>query len=105
MLEEEVGCLFGPKGRRDRNERKAGMPEGVLGAFDSGEGDKATERFSVLVWEMLLVDGRRADGIAEGKALRAGMDGVWGERRVAMLEAYTLRRERRGALERKQVDT
>jgi hypothetical protein len=63
------------------------MPDGVLGVF-GGEGDDATERFRLLLLETLLVDGRRAEGIAEGKALRfgcAGMDeGVWGERWVAM---------------------
>jgi hypothetical protein len=35
--ETGVQCLFGPNGRRDRKDRKTGMPEGVLEIFDSGE--------------------------------------------------------------------
>jgi hypothetical protein len=68
-LEVGVGCLFGPNGNRDRKERKAGMLDGVVGVC---EGDEATERFRVLLLEMLLVDRRPADGISEGKALRLG---------------------------------
>jgi hypothetical protein len=86
--ETEVGCLLGPKGKRDRNDRKAGMPDGVL---EGGDGDAATERFRLsLLVEMLLVDGRGAEGIAEGNALRlgcAGLDeGVLGERWTAMMK-------------------
>jgi hypothetical protein len=89
--ETEVGCLLGPKGKRDRNDRKAGMPDGVL---EGGDGDAATERFRLsLLVEMLLVDGRGAEGIAEGKAPRlgcAGMDeGVLGERWTAMMKKQT----------------
>jgi hypothetical protein len=58
VLEMGVGCIFGPKGRRDRNDLKAGMPEEV---FDGGEGNEATERFRLLLLETLLVDGRRAE--------------------------------------------
>jgi hypothetical protein len=48
VLETGVGCLFGPKGRRDRKDLKVGMPEEVLGVSDKGEGDEATERFRLL---------------------------------------------------------
>jgi hypothetical protein len=64
VLKRGVGCLFGPKGRRDRIDLKVGMPEGVLGMFDGAEGDEATERFRLLLLETLLIDGRRAEGIA-----------------------------------------
>ena len=99
--ETEVGYLLGPKGKRDRNDRKVGIPDGVLGVFGGGVGDAATERFRLsLLLEMLLVDGREAEGIAEGNAggnaLRLGcaeMDelelGVLGERWVAMMKKRT----------------
>jgi hypothetical protein len=84
--ETGVGCLFGPKGRRDRKDLKVGMAEGVLGVFDGGEGDEATERFRLLLLETLLVYGRRAEGIEEGKALRLGCAGMdEGGRWVAMM--------------------
>jgi len=70
VFETDVECLFGPNGKRDRKERKAGMPEGVLGGFAGGEGDDATERFGV---SLVLVD---ADGMVEGKALRLGCTGI-----------------------------
>jgi hypothetical protein len=73
-----VGCLFGPKGRRDHNDLKVGMPEGVLGMFDEAEGDEATQRFRLLLLETLLIDGQRAEGIAEEKALRLGCAGIDG---------------------------
>jgi hypothetical protein len=47
------------------------MPEGVLVVLGDGEGDDATERSG----RLLLVDERRAEGIAEGKALRLGCPG------------------------------
>ena len=86
-LEAGVGFLFGPKGRRERKERKVGMLEGLLGVFGGTEGDEATARLSELLSEMLLVDTRGAEGIAEAKALRFGCVGLyedWGERWVAI---------------------
>jgi hypothetical protein len=81
VRETGAGCLFGPNGSKDRNERKAGMPEGVFGVFEDGEGDDATEISGLL---LLLVDERRTEGIAEGKALRLGCPGMDGDCCVAM---------------------
>ena len=90
--EAVVGCLLGPKGKRDRNDRKAGMPDGVVEVLEGGDGDAATERLRLLslLGMMLPMEGRGADGIAEGNALHlgcAGMDeGIFGERWVGMME-------------------
>jgi hypothetical protein len=85
VLEAGLDCLFGPKGKRERKERKAGIPEGVV--VEGGEGDRATERLRLLL-EKLLVDDRPLDGIADGKPFRLDgwlVEGVFGERRVVML--------------------
>lgn len=64
-------CLWGPNGRRDRNERNVGMPVGVFGV--GGDIVDIEEVFGLPL--TLLVDARRAEGIEEGKALRSGCDG------------------------------
>lgn len=61
-----VACLLGPKGRRDLNERNAGMPVGVevLSEVFGGDGEVLVDA----EFGMTLVDVRRADGREEGKA-------------------------------------
>ena len=84
--------MLGPKGKKDGNDRKAGMPDGVVEVLEGGDGDTATERLRLLLLlgMMLPMEGRGADGIAEGNALHlgcAGMDeGIFGERWVGMME-------------------
>ena len=68
--------LVGSKGQKDRNDRKAGMPDGVVEVLEGGDGDAATERLRLLAFLMLLMEGRGADGIAEGNALHLGCAGM-----------------------------
>ena len=74
------------------------MPDGVLEALEGA----ATERFTLLslLEMMLLMDGRGADGIAEGNALClgcAGMDveGVFGKRWVYIMMENGTKRSRK----------
>ena len=84
--------LVGSKGQKDRNDRKAGMPDGVVEVLEGGDGDTATERLRLLLLlgMMLPMEGRGTDRIAEGNALHlgcAGMDeGIFGECWVGMME-------------------
>ena len=81
---------MGPKGKRDGNDRKAAMLDGVVEVLEGGDGDAATERLRLLAFLMLLVEGRGADGIAEGNVLHLGCawmdEGIFGERWVGMME-------------------
>ena len=38
--EAVVRCLLGPKGKRDRNDRKAGMADGVIEVLEGGVDDE-----------------------------------------------------------------